>query len=64
MDLKQAVEEIKDSLDIVDILSEYIDLKKAGKNYKAVCPFHDEKTPSFVVSRKTDISLLWLRNRG
>lgn len=41
--------QIKDAADIVDIISRYLPLKKAGRNFKALCPFHTEKTPSFVV---------------
>lgn len=44
------VEEVKQKTDIVSLISEHVDLKKAGRNYKALCPFHSEKTPSFMVS--------------
>ncbi len=44
------VSQIRDKIDIVSYLSEFITLKKAGRNFKAVCPFHNEKSPSFMVS--------------
>ncbi|MFA5134257.1 MAG: DNA primase [Patescibacteria group bacterium] len=50
------IEEIKSKVDVVDLIQEYIQLKPAGTNsFKANCPFHNEKTPSFVVSRDKQI---------
>lgn len=46
----ELLEEIRSRCDIVDIISEYVSLKPAGKGFKALCPFHEEKTPSFMVS--------------
>ncbi len=44
------IEEIRSRFDIVEIISSYIELKKTGKNYSGLCPFHADKTPSFTVS--------------
>lgn len=44
------IEEVKNKTDIVSLISEYIEVKKAGRNYKANCPFHGEKTPSFMIT--------------
>lgn len=51
MPLKDVVEKIKESVDIVDFINSKVPLRKVGKNYKALCPFHNEKTPSFYVSQ-------------
>ncbi|MCL5438628.1 MAG: DNA primase [Patescibacteria group bacterium] len=49
------VSQVREKIDIVSLISEYIPLKKAGRNFKANCPFHGEKTPSFVVSPERQI---------
>ncbi|MGB7402294.1 MAG: DNA primase [Arcobacter sp.] len=47
---KDSIENLKNNVDIVDTISQFLQLKKSGANFKACCPFHGESTPSFVVS--------------
>jgi DNA primase len=49
------IEEVRRKTDIVQLISEAVALKKAGRNFKGLCPFHDEKTPSFIVSSERQI---------
>ncbi|MDD3594296.1 MAG: DNA primase [Candidatus Gastranaerophilales bacterium] len=51
----RAIEEIKDRIDIIEIISDYVTLKKNGRNYWGLCPFHGEKTPSFSVNAEKGI---------
>ncbi|MBA3415479.1 MAG: DNA primase, partial [Chloroflexia bacterium] len=43
------VSDVRERTDIVDLISTYVPLKKTGRSYKGLCPFHQEKTPSFIV---------------
>ena len=52
---EEKIQDIKDQLDIVNIISDYVELKPSGQNYIGLCPFHNEKTPSFTVSRSKGI---------
>lgn len=47
---RETVERIKSAANIVDVVSEFVTLRRSGSNYKGLCPFHNEKTPSFIVS--------------
>ena len=50
MDFNTAIFELKNRINIVDFINQYVSLKKAGSNFSGLCPFHNEKTPSFMVS--------------
>ena len=52
---EQKIEQIRSSVSIVDIISEFVQLRKRGKNYVGLCPFHNEKTPSFTVNEEKQI---------
>ncbi len=62
--MADAIEDIKSRLDIVDVVSQYVQLKKLGHNFKGLCPFHGEKTPSFVVSQDKQICHCFGCNKG
>ena len=49
-DFMSVADDVKSRLDVLDVVSGYVALQKSGRNYKAICPFHNEKTPSFVVN--------------
>jgi DNA primase len=48
---KESLETLRQRVDLVDVLSGHMDLKKSGASYKGLCPFHDEKTPSFTIQK-------------
>ncbi len=52
---EELIKKVSERLDIVEVISQYIPLRKAGKSYKALCPFHEEKTPSFTVSSEKQL---------
>jgi DNA primase len=48
---KESIQRLREAIDIVDLISRYLPLKRAGTTFKGLCPFHDEKTPSFTVNK-------------
>ena len=52
---QETVNRILDTADIVDVVSDFVKLRRSGANYKGLCPFHNERTPSFSVNRAPNI---------
>jgi DNA primase len=48
---KESLDNLRQRIDLVEVMSPYVDFKKSGASYKAICPFHDEKTPSFMIHK-------------
>ncbi|MBI5733807.1 MAG: DNA primase [Candidatus Kerfeldbacteria bacterium] len=60
----EVIQQIKSRLDVVEVIGEYVRLKQAGQNWKGLCPFHQEKTPSFVVSKERQMWYCFGCNSG
>ena len=52
---QQVIDEVREKTNIVEVIGQYVQLKKSGKNYLGLCPFHEEKTPSFSVAEDKQI---------
>ncbi|MBY7577018.1 DNA primase, partial [Candidatus Phytoplasma sp. Tabriz.2] len=63
-DNKQLIDQINEKMPILDLVQEFAQLKKSGKNYMGLCPFHDEKTPSFSVSPERNIGVCMSCKKG
>src|SRR5574344_2852805 len=61
---KGTVQQILDAVDIVDVVSDFVSLKRRGANYVGLCPFHNEKTPSFSVSKSKGICKCFSCGKG
>ena len=48
---KESLEALRQRVNLIEVLSSYVDLKRTGASYKGLCPFHDEKSPSFIVQK-------------
>lgn len=61
---QEKIEEIRQSVDIVDVIGQYISLQKSGRNYKAICPFHEDTHPSLSVSQQKQIYMCFVCHNG
>ncbi|MDE6198921.1 MAG: DNA primase, partial [Muribaculaceae bacterium] len=61
---RETVQKILDTADIVDVVSDFVTLKRRGANYIGLCPFHNERTPSFSVSKSKGICKCFSCGKG
>ena len=61
---KEELEEVREKADIVDIISRYIQVNKAGSSFKAVCPFHDDHNPSLHINPQKKVFRCYVCNTG
>ena len=61
---RATAEKIKDAADIVEVVSDYVHLTRRGSNYMGLCPFHNERTPSFSVNRRKNMCYCFSCHKG